>query len=104
MKVVINKCFGGFSLSKKATQWLAEKGNKEAADHLKRFEKEEYWCDFSNIKRDDPYLIEVVELLGEEANGSCAKLVVEEVSFNIEDFIREYDGNERLEIPFVRTW
>ena len=30
MKVVINRCFGGFSISKKAAQFMSERGNAQA--------------------------------------------------------------------------
>ena len=45
MKVVINACFGGFSVSKEAAEFMAKRGHKEAkkllaeyADTLKRFD------------------------------------------------------------------
>lgn len=98
MKVVINTCYGGFGLSKKATELLAEQGNEKAAAYL-RDNDSNYWS-FSDIKRDDPLLIEVVEFLGEEANAMCAKLSVEEYTFDIENFIKYYDGKESLEIPY----
>lgn len=38
-KVVINKCFGGFTLSKKVIEWLEERGvfnTPDLQDELKR--------------------------------------------------------------------
>lgn len=107
MKVVINRCYGGFNLSQKATEYLAERGHKEAAEHMKRFAAESIggrWWGFREILRADPLLIEVVEKLGKEANGECAKLEVEEIEFNVENFIREYDGMESLEVPYTRRY
>lgn len=31
MKIIVNKCHGGFSLSKKAVEWLAERGYEDAS-------------------------------------------------------------------------
>ena len=47
-----------------------------------------------NVDRHDPVLVQVVEELGDEANGEYAKLRIEEVygSYRID----EYDGSERV--------
>ena len=50
--------------------------------------------DFDN--RTDTDIISVVETLGDEANGSCAKLEVVEIPDGIEYEIDEYDGNETI--------
>lgn len=34
MKVVINACFGGFSVSKQAAEWMAERGHEHAQKEL----------------------------------------------------------------------
>ena len=76
MKFVVNKCFGGFGLSKKAQEIL---GINSPYD----------------VDRDDPKLIEVVEKLGEEANGNYAKLAVVEIPTEATDYeFNEYDGIE----------
>ena len=51
------------------------------------------WSD-SNVDRHDPVLVQVVEELGDKANGKHAKLAIEEVygSYRID----EYDGSERV--------
>jgi hypothetical protein len=51
------------------------------------------WSD-SNVDRHDPVLVQVVEELGDKANGNHAKLCIEEVygSYRID----EYDGSERV--------
>lgn len=115
IKVVINNCFGGFGLSAKAIMWMREHGSEEAkaipiwlgeADYM-----EERWCTFldlefnryrssynafgSSFDRQDPILVACVEALGDEANGSSAKLIIEKLyppSLNIE----EWDGKEHL--------
>lgn len=78
MKIVLNKCYGGFGLSEKACEML---GVKYA------------W----NIKRTDPRLVEVVETLGEEANGNFAELEIVEIPDEATDWdMQEYDGIESL--------
>ncbi len=49
-----------------------------------------------NISRNDPYLIQVVEELGEEANGNYAELEVVEYELDYE--IKNYDGKETLSV------
>lgn len=79
MKVVINTCFGGFSLSKFAVEQL----------HLKN--------EYSDIDRDDPELIELVEKYPDMASGPCAKLKVAYFPDAATDWtIYDYDGAETL--------
>jgi hypothetical protein len=49
---------------------------------------------YNNVDRHDPVLVQVVEELGDKANGEYAKLAIEEVygSYRID----EYDGNESV--------
>lgn len=84
MKIVINKCFGGFGLSEKAKEIL---GIDNSFDEYQ-------------IDRNDPKLIEVVETLGDEANGRYARLRVVNIPDDATDWeLDEYDGAE--EILFV---
>ncbi len=83
-KIVINKCFGGFSLSVKAMKLYHE---------LKGIPLEELFYDRC-IDRDDPILVRVVEELGKEASGSYARLKIVEIPDDIEWEIDEYDGQE----------
>lgn len=77
MKVVINDCFGGFSI------------NSEIAK--KYFDGERY-----GIKRTDPTLISLIES-GIDCNGSCAELKVVEIPENATDWrMFEYDGAESI--------
>lgn len=80
IKVVINKCFGGFSLSKEAYEFLGIP-----------------WDNFGykyNDNRTDPKLVDCIETLGDKANGMCANLRVVEIPIDIKWSIEEYDGNE----------
>lgn len=112
-KVVYNNCYGGFSLSLKAVDWLEENCKDEAlCEHIKTIktndlssgvsQKHIYLCYYvSNLfcdKRHHPDLVAVVEALGKEANGPCANLAIEEISGN-RYRIDEYDGTEEVITP-----
>lgn len=57
---------------------------------------ETYWYS-QELKRDDPILVEVVEELGEEANGNFAFLTVTQIPDGVDWQIGEYDGQEWVE-------
>jgi hypothetical protein len=79
MFIVVNKQYGGFSLSKAAQEML---GINTA---------------YPDIDRDDPRLVEVVQALGEEASGFSASLVVEFIPDYATDWtINENDGYEDI--------
>jgi hypothetical protein len=84
-KIVINACFGGFSLS------------KEARTNFPDFEH--YW----DIPRDHPLLVEIVEQDSEAASGAFARLRVVEIPDDVEWQIEEYDGYEHIAEKH-RTW
>lgn len=90
MKIVINACYGGFGLSKEALALFNERSGAVVT------------YDF-NIKRDDPILVEVVEQLGEAADGDYAELKVIEIPDDVQWQIEEYDGNEWI-AERHRTW
>ena len=120
MKIVINNCHGGFGLSYKAVMRYAELkgfklyptideiskevyGDKATLDNPKMFiqyskkegdTSDEYYFNENDISRDDSNLVQVVEELGDEANGDCAELKIVEIPDNIEWGIEEYDGAE----------
>lgn len=135
MKVVINACFGGFSLSPEATLELWKRGGPVEAtpvdeyfgidkgkDRSERFGKDEqletwrrylanparqvFLTVFSpdetltlyarDVPRNDPILVQLVEEMGDAANGSCAKLRIVEVPDDADWEIDEYDGNEHV--------
>jgi hypothetical protein len=168
VKVVINACYGGFSLSAKAERRYLELEGKEAyfftdkysyngvresyipidIDNEKDMENIGLWhtcytipnpkeylgidpydqrdvyetkeefnkaCEEYNDKtkevyfggrdndRSDPLLIQVIEELGEVANGSCAELKIIDVPDDVEWHIEEYDGFEHVAEDH-RTW
>lgn len=80
MKVVLNKCFGGFSLSMDACVAL----NLSSP--------------YATISRIDEMLITLIEEMGSEwASGSCAKLRIVEVPDDVTDWeINDYDGIETI--------
>lgn len=39
IEIVINRCFGGFSISKEAAEFMAKRGNKEAQKELDEWKK-----------------------------------------------------------------
>ena len=88
-KIVINTCFGGFGLSKPAMERLAELG---CTDYV------------YDIKRDDARLVQVVEEMGNAADGSFAKLTVVTIPDDVVAWhIDEYDGREHV-AENHRTW
>jgi hypothetical protein len=93
-KVVINACYGGFSLSEKAAKLYKQ---KLVDAGLPVPEYSWYW------KRDDPLLVEIVETLGEEANGRAAELRIVEIPADVKWQIDEYGGNEWVAEKH-RTW
>jgi len=93
MKVVINTCYGGFGISMEAVREMADLWHKGAKDFLATGETYPY---IEKLDRDDPILIEVVERLGEKANGACAKLEIVNITFNYD--IIDHDGKEKVEV------
>lgn len=86
MKVIINRCYGGFGLSEKAKQMLGIEYD---------FELEQ--------DRTNPKLVEVVEKLGEVANAKYAELKVVEVPDDVKWRIEDYDGMETIH-EVHRVW
>jgi hypothetical protein len=90
MKIVINREWGGFGLSKTGWKRYHELGGK----------KNQYvW----NIKRNDPILVQVVEELGKKANGSYSDLKIVEIPDDVEWYIHDYDGMETVHEEH-RSW
>lgn len=56
-----------------------------------------------DLERDDPILVDVVERLGNAANGKYARLEVTEVPDDVDWEIGEYDGQEWVQEKH-RTW
>lgn len=90
MKVVINRCYGGFGLSEEALRALCERKGLEYSENCWYDEEKLY-----DTNRDDADLVAVVEQLGDDANGPCAKLVIVEIPDDVVQWdICEHDGNE----------
>lgn len=132
MKIVINKCYGGFGLSPEAIQKYFEKkgeplyiiqsfrnGHRERPYVPSGYKN--WWFstkpllpdgtfDTSGIvnardfSRNDPILVEVVEELGERANDKFSNLKVTEIPDDVHSwFIDDYDGMEHV-AEMHRTW
>lgn len=109
-KIVINACYGGFSLSLAATEWLASHGCEEATKELAdpssyfEYEGEKSFMGFRPSRsRHDALLVECIEALGEAASGDCARLIIETIEGN-QYRITEYDGAEGIETPERIKW
>ena len=116
-KIVYNDCYGGYTLSDKAIEWLSELGSDKtkrfiAQKRLEANEKTKY--DSSKIfyvmdalryflKRHDPDLVAVVEALGKEVNGTFSNLAIEEIDGDMYN-IEEYDGKETVVTPDDIGW
>ena len=104
MKVVINKCFGGFGLSKTACEDYAKAKGLNVGkfnDTWGYYEDGDFYD--REIQRDDPVLVEIVERLGNTASGHFANLVVVEIPDGVDWCVEEYDGNEWI-AEVHRTW
>lgn len=125
-KIVYNACYGGFSISDEAVErYAALKGitlyadNNRWGNHYYLCPVDEYLIIFkqeenapvgperyarsnalcfsrNSISRADPVLAQVVEELGDRANGRYAKLKIEEVPAGTLYRIDEYDGMETV--------
>jgi len=104
-KIVINKAFGGFGLSKEATIMYLElagidyteepQGDRDTQTRLgNRIIVNDTEFHPYDIDRDDPCLVAVVRRLGSKANGVFAKLKVVEVPAGVDWVISDYDGQE----------
>lgn len=91
MKAVVNKRYGGYSLSEEACRRLMARGYCSDAN-----QSEEYWTyKFNDIPRHNADLVAIVEELGAAACGASARLEV--VEFDGECYrIEELDGRETL--------
>ena len=95
MKIVINTCYGGFSLSDKAHECL-----KDFQEDVRVYKNYDSWW---NDNRHSSELISVIERLGDEANTSSSRLKVIEIPDDVEYTIQNYDGIEWV-AEVHRTW
>lgn len=132
MKVVINSCYGLFSLSVKGIEYyLALKWKNaywykaeicnaphrripsEEATNREMCFTEDNWESFvgnwvwyfscRDIERNDPDLVKTVKALKKEANWMCAELKVVTIPDWVEYTIEEYDWYEHIAEKH-RTW
>jgi len=142
MKVVINRCYGGFGLSHEAvmryfeikgitvypeqegsigswkfwTYWIVKPEDRieskegEAFYVMSMEDRRAYNQAHSeqtvyprDIERHDPALVQVVEEMGDKANGDHAELKVVEIPDDVNYIIEEYDGLEHIAEQH-RTW
>lgn len=107
MKVVINRCHGGFGLSEEAIDMLLERKGVAFQKMPGSFGQSLYYaaftdpCDETFIPhydyyddRADPDLIAVVEQLGERANDRYSELKIIEIPDDVMWDVDEYDGME----------
>jgi len=119
MKVAYNACFGGFGLSEAGMRRYAEiKGLTLYPERDKLLSSlviywtvppeerpERYSCIYDrDLDRADPALIQVIEELGDNANGFCADLAIRDVPSGARYRIDEYDGNERVVLVDEYEW
>jgi hypothetical protein len=126
-KIVINSCYGGFGLSGAAMRLYAQKKGldfyvwqdpKYKSDMFKQYFtadpsgmtkiEGDFHCKYGfwdrDIDRTDPVLVEVVEELGEKANGFAAELKVVDIPKGTLYRIDEYDGLESIETADEINW
>lgn len=78
-ELVINRCYGGFSLSQKACEALGLDSP------------------YDDVDRADPRLVQVVRTLGKEANGKYSELAVVTLpSATTDYYVEDYDGMETV--------
>jgi hypothetical protein len=94
-KVVYNGCYGGFGLSKEAIKYLNVKYGIEVSVSGPWLKED--------LPRHDKRLVDVIEVLGDKANGMCAKLLIAEIDSPMYR-IDEYDGFESVETPDSYEW
>lgn len=95
MKVVINTCWGGFSLSKAGNIRLQQLDSSLTNDRDSSPQFRSHWA-----------LVAVVEELRAKANGAHADLRIVEIPYEIGEYnwhIHEYDGQEHV-AENHRTW
>jgi hypothetical protein len=82
-KIVYNACYGGFGLSKAALDMYNELSGRNVT----------YGED---VSRTDPFLVRVVEALGDKAGDRFSELRIRELKRGTKYRIDEYDGWESV--------
>ena len=101
MKVVINRCYGGFVLSDECSEALGGVVSDRCGTwNFYKFPEFPDNCDW----RTNPKLIELIETKGSEwCSGCCSKLKVVEIPDGTDYIITDYDGMEQIEEAH-RVW
>ena len=90
MKIVVNRCYGGFGLSEAAIRLLDER----LPNHKSQW----------SIERTDPVLVQIVEELGSKAaGGRFSELEVVEIPDGVQWEMDDYDGIETIH-EVHRSW
>jgi hypothetical protein len=97
-KVVYNACFGGFGMSEKAIERYWELKGESAPDPAPK----DWWP--VDVIRTDPFLVQVVEELGEDASGGWSDLQIRDVPTGSLYRIEEYDGWESVVLQDEYQW
>jgi len=92
MKVVINRSYGGFSLTDSALDEYKNRKNITDPDF--------YYYD---IPRECPVLVAMVEEYGTSINGDFSDLKIVEIPDGVNWYIEQYDGLEHISERH-RTW
>jgi len=116
MKVVINRCYGGFGLSdtafeklldRKGIAWEKKKDSYsyDAYYHAGQLgDDEHYLSDYDFYgNRTDEDLLAIIEEMGEASFGAHASLKIVNIPDDVEFEIEEYDGMEWVAEKH-RTW
>lgn len=101
MKVVINGCFGGFSVTEAVYKELGIPW-----DGYGYIDNSDLGIEDSNYTkyRAHPRFIQAIETVGlEKASGDCARLQIIDIPDDVEWYIEDYDGNEHI-AESHRTW
>lgn len=103
ISLVINKCYGGFSLSENAIRDLRQVKSKYAlAAHLPGEPYEDgtvsrISCGCRDIPRDDKQLLALIREKGAEyVSGDFAMLAIVDIPADVKWYIHEYDGREAV--------
>jgi len=107
-EVVYNACYGGFSLSMEAIDWLESNGCDEVKSMIKDIKsKQSLTYDLTvkhdvsiwfNRRRHHKDLVAVVEALGDKSWGKCSQLKTTIIDSS-EYMIESYDGFEDVITP-----
>ncbi len=101
--VVINRCYGGFSLSEKAQRLLAERKGIELEQKDGYLAIKGTWKTiYDFVPRNDPDMVSVVNEFGGRADGECSRLEVVDIHVSID--IDSFDGKESVSVSGYESY